>query len=121
MRSLLLVLALAAACGGDNARPDALIIGRRDARGYANVGVDAPPATNTATVMPFGGTPTFVAYRDGNTAWQTPVLSSSGSYELGFTDDYTFVMVCEDATGFEAQIIGSSKTDSPQKYVYCDK
>jgi hypothetical protein len=119
MRSHLLLLAFAAACGGNDAKPDALIIVHPDAR--ADADVDAPPATNTATVMPFGGTPAFVAYRDGNTAWQTPVLGSSGAYELGVTDDYTFVMVCADTSGFEAQMIGSSKNDSPQQYVYCGK
>lgn len=113
-----LVVALVAACGGSSAQPDALIILHPDAATDASH--DASTAVNNVEIQAFGGVPTLVAYRDGNSAWQTLTPDQTG-YTLSFTDDYTFVMVCVDATGFDAEWIGGAASDGAQQTVYCAK
>jgi hypothetical protein len=44
-------------------------------------------------------TPAYIAYRDGNGAWQTPARNATGTYTLHVSGPYEVIYVCTDDAG----------------------
>lgn len=57
-------------------------------------------------------TPTYIAYRDGGGAWQTPERTANGRYALRVTDTYQVVYVCTDDNGlFDVEEVRATVDD----------
>jgi hypothetical protein len=55
--------------------------------------------------------PTFVAYRDGDGVWQTPVVAN-GTYKLCVADDYVLETVYVGSNGFSANAFASTYAET---------
>jgi len=64
--------------------------------------------------------PTLVSYRDGHGPWQTQ-SSVGGDYQLHVTNDFQFLVVCADSTGFDAREFASTSSEVSHEYVLCSK
>jgi hypothetical protein len=85
--------------------------------------VDAlpPPGPNTV-MLSSASSPDLVMYRDGAGPWLVPDLvgSNNGShYALHVTNDYEWLLVCVEATGFDAEIEGKTFADGANQFGDC--
>ncbi len=120
----LLPLVLVAACGGGNAKPDALIINPKDGPTPDSKQIDAPPQGPNLVTYTLFDMPVFAAYRDGQGPWQTVTQDSMGAYSLYVTNDYQFVYVCVGtgmiAGSFDAELYEATATDFTQNFAFCN-
>jgi hypothetical protein len=113
MRKLALILL--AACGGSH--DNHMVVLAPDAAPDADI--DAPPPQPLAVELDVFGTPSFIAYRDGDGAWQTPTDDGQGTYTLMATDDYQAVIVCASGGDAQSTLLSATVGDGRQ-FVFCD-
>src|SRR5688572_5128954 len=109
MRRLALGVLVVAACGDDGTQPDA-------ASGPPDAEV---PGGNVAALSATGAE--YVRYRNGRGAWQTPEQDAAGDYLLHVSDDYQYVVVCDDDTGFQAFMAATTFEEDPYPFTFCFK
>ncbi|HEY1553131.1 MAG TPA: hypothetical protein VGG28_35110 [Kofleriaceae bacterium] len=106
--AIVLGLALGAACS-NNSSPHGTLTDaapQTDAE-HGSGGPSADAGPQTITLQNFGSVPTFVRYRAGSGAWQTPTANNGGeTYSVTALDDFVFVAACisTDGTISETQI-----------------
>jgi hypothetical protein len=113
MRKLAFVLVVAA-CGGSDHHQQVVVV---DAP--IDTAPDAPPVQPTQIALDVFPTPQFIAYRDGQGAWQTPTADSMGRYALTVRVDYQAVVVCANATSSYAELLEATAGDGDQ-FVFCN-
>ncbi len=86
----------------------------------------APPTAGTVddssgavhlTVL--DGPPVFIAYRDGDGPWQTPVRDSAGDFALHVRADYRWVVVCTGGAMFDSELGAATVADGATVTVTC--
>lgn len=120
----LAAIALVLAAGGTSACNGSKAAQRPDAP-HPDRQVDAlpPPGPNMVTLLIAGtAPPDFIVYRDGAGPWLVPDLVGSTygfSYGLRVTNDYEWMVVCLDTTGFYADMEGTTFADGAEQYGAC--
>src|ERR1700760_4381728 len=100
-RTAMILLALGAACSSNSAPHGTLSDAPKSPD--AEHGSGAPPADagpQAIAIQNFGAVPTFVAYRAGSAAWQTPTTTDGGqTYTVMALNDFVVVAACISTDG----------------------
>ncbi|HEY1557810.1 MAG TPA: hypothetical protein VGF94_23420 [Kofleriaceae bacterium] len=109
MRTWLVVVAALEACGNSTNPSNKIML-------VPDAPVDSAPPTEVMLFAP--ETPQFIAYRDGQGAWQTPPSDGQGNYTLEVTNDYQWMIVCAADGSFDAILDGATVADGTQ-FAFC--